>query len=88
MGTQRKTRRNTAGPAVDPARSHHTSTIDPRLPHERDETTDSKAPATRAVIRQGHNDLASGQKDTDCRNAAANIIARKSTRPARAKRKP
>ena len=37
----------------------------PRLPHERDESSDSGESAPRDVIRQAHDDLESGKVDTD-----------------------
>ena len=37
----------------------------PRLPHERDESSDSQQSEPRAVIRQAHDDLESGRVDTD-----------------------
>lgn len=38
----------------------------PRLPHEHDESSDSqKHGGTRPVMQQAHDDLESGQKDTD-----------------------
>ena len=37
----------------------------PRLPHEHDESSDSQSNGVRPVIRQAHDDLASGKVDTD-----------------------
>ncbi|MGY4828805.1 hypothetical protein ACVNIS_09530 [Sphaerotilaceae bacterium SBD11-9] len=37
----------------------------PRLPHEHDESSDSQVSAERPIIRQAHDDLASGKVDTD-----------------------
>jgi DNA invertase Pin-like site-specific DNA recombinase len=37
----------------------------PRLPHERDESSDSQANGVRPVIQQAHDDLESGKVDTD-----------------------
>jgi len=37
----------------------------PKLPHERDESSDSQTEGVRPVIRQAHDDLASGIVDTD-----------------------
>lgn len=39
-----------------------------RLPHERDQSTDSTAPAPDPDIRQAHEDLQEGQVDTDMRS--------------------
>jgi hypothetical protein len=52
-----------------------------RMPHERDEsaaaaTAGGKAPAQGEVIGQAHEDLASGQQDTDLRGEAAQELAR------------
>ncbi|HET7795278.1 MAG TPA: hypothetical protein VFL64_17980 [Rhizobacter sp.] len=37
----------------------------PRLPHEHDESSDSQVSDERPIIRQAHDDLASGKVDTD-----------------------
>ena len=37
----------------------------PRLPHERDESSDSQTSGVRPVIKQAHDDVASGKVDTD-----------------------
>ncbi|HEX3140444.1 MAG TPA: hypothetical protein VHQ87_10335 [Rhizobacter sp.] len=37
----------------------------PKLPHERDESSDSQRDGVRPIIRQAHDDLASGKVDTD-----------------------
>ncbi|HZP86510.1 MAG TPA: hypothetical protein VFB54_06795 [Burkholderiales bacterium] len=47
-----------------------------RMPHERDEAavsnaTDAKIFTQREVMRQAHDDIVSGQQDTDCRNMPA-----------------
>jgi hypothetical protein len=39
----------------------------PRLPHERDESDDSQSSPVRDKMRQAHDDLESGQVDTDLR---------------------
>ena len=78
---------NTVAPSVNIADGQRKSKTDPHLPHERDEVPEPNAPATRAIIKQGHDDLASGQKDTDCRNKAADVIEKKSSRPT-TRRKP
>jgi hypothetical protein len=52
----------------------------PRLPHERDESDDSQASPQRKKMKQAHDDLASGQVDTDLRRepGADEIIKDKS----------
>src|SRR3954467_14250342 len=87
MSKFKKSRPNTVAPAVDLADAHRPSTIDPRLPHERDEVAERNAPATRDIIKQGHDDLANGQKDTDCRKKTEKISDKKSSPPLR-KREP
>lgn len=37
----------------------------PRMPHERDESSDSQDSAPRRIIEQARRDIVSGQKDTD-----------------------
>ncbi|MDB5814690.1 MAG: hypothetical protein JWN23_1807 [Rhodocyclales bacterium] len=37
----------------------------PRLPHEHDESSDSQDGPKRKVIKQAHDDIVSGKKDTD-----------------------
>ena len=37
----------------------------PRLPHEHDESSDSQTSGVRPVIKQAHDDVASGKVDTD-----------------------
>lgn len=37
----------------------------PRLPHEHDESSDSQTGGVRPIIKQAHDDLASGKVDTD-----------------------
>jgi hypothetical protein len=39
----------------------------PRLPHERDESDDSQATPPRKKMQQAHDDIVSGQQDTDLR---------------------
>jgi hypothetical protein len=54
-------------------------TPSPRQPNERDESADSQQSeqgGPRKRIRQAHEDLAAGRQDTDCRNRAAEIVAR------------
>jgi hypothetical protein len=52
----------------------------PRQPNERDESADSQQGGPRKLIRQAHDDLAAGKQDTDCRNRAAEIVARSAGR--------
>jgi hypothetical protein len=51
-----------------------------RLPHERDESDDSQASPQREKMKQAHDDVASGQVDTDLRRdpGADEIIKDKS----------
>lgn len=37
----------------------------PRLPHEHDESSDSQTSGVRPIIKQAHDDIASGKVDTD-----------------------
>lgn len=39
----------------------------PRLPHERDASSDSQESAPRRVLQQAHDDIEQGQQDTDRR---------------------
>jgi hypothetical protein len=39
--------------------------VEPRLPHERDESSDSQDQGVRDVIRQGARDIEQGRVDTD-----------------------
>ena len=80
-------RRNTAAPLVDLTANAHALKSDPRLPHERDEKAGAAVAPPRPKIKRAYKDLASGQVDTDCRNAAAQVIKKKSAAPARAPRK-
>ncbi len=52
----------------------------PRQPNERDESADSQTSGPRDVIRQAHEDATRGQVDTDCRNAAAEVVERNETK--------
>ncbi len=45
-----------------------------RQPHERDEAADQQGTAPRDVIKQAHDDVQSGQQDTDCRNRVAEVL--------------
>jgi hypothetical protein len=45
-----------------------------RQPDERDESADQQETAPRDVIKQAHDDLQSGQQDTDCRNRVAEVL--------------
>lgn len=49
----------------------------PRQPNERDASADSQGEITHPSMQQAHDDLAAGQRDTDCRNSAVEIIERK-----------
>ena len=48
-------------------------------PDERDESAEHHVGAPRDVIKQAHDDLEEGQRDTDCRNRTAEGIKRKSS---------
>jgi len=76
----------TEAPTVDlDARTGATEQLDPRLPHERDESASGKPAHPRGIEKQAHDDLASGQVDTDLRNSTEEIIAKKSHRGLRHK---
>lgn len=45
-----------------------------RQPDERDESADQQGTAPRKVIKQAHDDVRSGQQDTDCRNRVAEVL--------------
>jgi len=61
--------------ANSPKQPGNTATTDdkgrqrPRLPHEHDESADSQHSQPRTVIRQAHEDIESGQEDTDLRGS-------------------
>jgi len=52
----------------------------PRLPHERDESSDSQHSEPRPEMKQAHDDVASGKVDTD-RGAPAHEAYQKQKRP-------
>jgi hypothetical protein len=57
-------------PGIGRTQAGKGGTVAPRLPHERDESSDSQTPANASaqrVGRQAHADLAAGQQDTDRR---------------------
>lgn len=45
-----------------------------RQPDERDESADQQGTAPREVMKQAHDDVQSGQQDTDCRNRVAEVL--------------
>jgi hypothetical protein len=49
----------------------------PVLPHERDESTDAAKPKADAKTKQACRDIASGQVDTDARDAAARAFEKR-----------
>ena len=49
--------------------STETGRLRPRLPHEHDESADSQSSPPREVIKQAHDDVESGQEDTDLRGS-------------------
>lgn len=51
-----------------PGKQHHKLVQKPRQPHEHDESSDSQAGTPRDIIKQAHDDIVSGQQDTDLRN--------------------
>jgi len=53
----------------------------PRLPHERDESSDSQTSPPRAVIKQAHKDLERGLVDTD-RGPVMDKLYEEQVRPA------
>jgi len=53
-------------------RSPSESTL--RQPDERDESADQQGTAPREVMKQAHDDVQSGQQDTDCRNRVAEVL--------------
>ncbi|GAA5235731.1 hypothetical protein FOZ76_03535 [Verticiella sediminum] len=64
---------NTSGKPADARKSTQPETDQgaqrPRLPHEHDESADSQSSAPREVMRQAHEDIESGQEDTDLRGS-------------------
>lgn len=52
---------------------------DTRLPHERDESSDSQESAPREVLKRAYDDLKSGQQDTD-RGAPMDEVYRRTLR--------
>ena len=55
------------------ATSHSESTL--RQPDERDESADQQKTEPHDVMRQAHDDMQSGQQDTDCRNRVAEVLS-------------
>lgn len=53
----------------------------PRLPHERDESSDSQTNGVRPVIKQAHDDLAAGQLDTSREAATQQAYERQKDGP-------
>jgi hypothetical protein len=51
----------------------------PRMPHERDESSDSGTGAPSEVVRRGHDDIASGKTGTD-KGEATDAVYRRSLR--------
>jgi hypothetical protein len=45
-----------------------------RQPDERDESADQQRTAPRDVMKRAHDDMQSGQQDTDCRNRVAEVL--------------
>jgi hypothetical protein len=45
-----------------------------RQPDERDESANHQGTAPRDVMKQAHDDVQSGQQDTDCRNRVAEVL--------------
>lgn len=45
-----------------------------RQPDERDQSADQQGTAPRNTMKQAHDDVQSGQQDTDCRNRVAEIL--------------
>ncbi len=45
-----------------------------RQPNERDESADEQLTTPRRAIKQAHDDLKSGQQDTDARNRVAEVL--------------
>ena len=45
-----------------------------RQPDERDQSADQQATSPRSDMKQAHDDLQSGQQDTDCRNRVPEIL--------------
>ena len=86
--TKPQTPEKTATPTdtIDAARSVDTTEREdgdaadaPKLPHERDESVDMTHGAPSEKMRQAHDDVVSGQKDTDARNTEARRLDPKNT---------
>lgn len=54
-----------------------------KQPHERDESTKETPGRPRDVIRQAHDDIESGQQDTDCWNQVDEVVGRAAGAPGR-----
>ena len=52
-----------------------------RQPDERDESADHQGTAPHDVMKQAHDDMQSGQQDTDCRNRVAEVLPDKPKTP-------
>lgn len=52
----------------------------PRLPHEKDESTDAAPLQRRGIMRRAAADIAEGQEDTDCRADATKVFNDKAGR--------
>ncbi len=71
---------------IPPHAAGHTTpqangSVSPRLPHERDESSDSQTSPPRAVIQQAHDDLQRGLVDTD-RGPVMDKLYEEKVRPA------
>ena len=77
--TQDSHPKDRAGSTIDSPRSVNTTDREkddtavetPKLPHERDESVDMTHGEPSEKMRQAHDDVVSGQKDTDARNHEA-----------------
>jgi len=77
--TQDPQPKDRAGSTIDSPRSVNTTDREkddtavetPKLPHERDESVDMTHGEPSEKMRQAHDDVVSGQKDTDARNSEA-----------------
>jgi len=85
--TPPKTPPNTPPAKTTPDSSTHTNIAGesvPRMPHERDESSDSGTSEPREIIRKAHDDVESGKVDTD-RGEVTNEVYNKNLREPKAR---
>jgi len=87
MSTPKRRLPGSAPPGPGQTRTTTQAGVSPRMPHERDESSDSQIGATSGIVKQAYDDVQRGLTDTD-RGPPMDEVYHRSVRSKKSKSKP